>query len=371
MCAEVERVDHATLEVHATLYIANRSTTTWEEVTSFGDAASRPDLVGVVRAGLALPWKQRDRDTHGAGPIDPHDVTGDPGSLPDSLRDAALEDTAKVFPGSSARLLWFDISGTRAVVVAEVGLDQGPYLHQVACLHEAGAWQAWTSGPAPGWLELDVPFVVVTRCDPVQADTTAVRLEHSDMVRVVDIEGLLFFQAGWDIGSGDELRWPRPTAVSRNGRWEPTVPLDLPVTADYFIERYLAFEMSHEPEDEWAWDALTRAAAEQPEQACLLILRAIEQAQSDELLYVVAAGPLEDLLAQHTALAVQRLEEITDSPKLKRALQGVWVDVADAELAARLQRVSQASARPGRRVETRQRDRDASRRTDWTNETRS
>lgn len=263
----------------------------------------------------------------------------------ESARDpetAALAETRSIFPGTVTKVLWTDCAGKRGVVVVEVQVENGRYLHQVTCLQEGEMWYSWTSGPAPGWLELEDPFGVVTRCDCLEPGTMAVRLSHFGAERVVHVDGQCLFQALWDVTTADgEWSWPEPTSVLVRGHWEAVAFVGLPVRTAFLVDRYVFFEGSHRPNDQWAWDALMEGVRDRPEEAWPVVLQSIEAAPRDDVLFAIAAGPLEDLVGRHADVLIDVIEAAArTSPKLRRALGGVWVAVPDTEIAERLARLA-------------------------------
>lgn len=75
----------------------------------------------------------------------------------------------------------------------------------------------------------------------------------------------------------------------------------------------------------WAWEAMKEMLWHDPEAAWPVILRLVARAEDDETLAYVAAGPLEDLLADHGAAFIERVEvEAARDSRFRRALTGVW-----------------------------------------------
>ncbi len=75
----------------------------------------------------------------------------------------------------------------------------------------------------------------------------------------------------------------------------------------------------------WASDELDYLAWKQPERAWAAILSLIARSPSDQFLAILAAGPLEDLLCEHGAAFIARVEqEARRDPQFRDALAGVW-----------------------------------------------
>ena len=79
---------------------------------------------------------------------------------------------------------------------------------------------------------------------------------------------------------------------------------------------------------------------ESPEQGFKFILEVLNRTDDEWVLTNLAAGPLEDLLAQHPANGIALIEkEIALNPKLKHILQDVWQSLMPEEIWHRLQRL--------------------------------
>ena len=80
-------------------------------------------------------------------------------------------------------------------------------------------------------------------------------------------------------------------------------------------------------EENWGWatELLNKLVQHEPESAWQLINELILEAQDDEELGCVAAGPLEDLLSVHGSQFVERVEHASgSSERFQRCLAGVW-----------------------------------------------
>jgi CRISPR/Cas system-associated protein Csm6 len=91
--------------------------------------------------------------------------------------------------------------------------------------------------------------------------------------------------------------------------------------------RYLADYESGRPESgDWsAWDAVDRLVRDDPTQAWAVVTELVTQSPTDEALFYIAAGPLEDLLAKHGPLVIDVIEHAAKrDPKIRRCLGGVW-----------------------------------------------
>lgn len=76
----------------------------------------------------------------------------------------------------------------------------------------------------------------------------------------------------------------------------------------------------------WAIEAMFEIPFEQPELAWELILRIHAATDSEEVRTMLAAGPIEDLMEQHGAEFIERVETFARrDPLFRRLLAGVWL----------------------------------------------
>jgi hypothetical protein len=81
------------------------------------------------------------------------------------------------------------------------------------------------------------------------------------------------------------------------------------------------------------------AVHDSPEVAWPAILEILSRGVTDEQLSLLAAGPLEDLLASHGAQFIERVEEeARRSPSFNRLLGGVWQNQMSQEIWSRVQK---------------------------------
>lgn len=75
----------------------------------------------------------------------------------------------------------------------------------------------------------------------------------------------------------------------------------------------------------WANDALDDLVHQTPERAWSILCPLVERAATDQILAIIAAGPLEDLLCLHGPAFLDRVEEqARREPRFRHGLAGVW-----------------------------------------------
>lgn len=80
-----------------------------------------------------------------------------------------------------------------------------------------------------------------------------------------------------------------------------------------------------------------------PQDCWLAILEILSRNPADEVLAVLAAGPLEDLIAKHGPDFVERIEtESRQNPKFRHLLGGVWQNSTSAEIWTRIKKAQGA-----------------------------
>ena len=127
----------------------------------------------------------------------------------------------------------------------------------------------------------------------------------------------------------------RPPRWAHDGTVETGLP-DPGRLAAMWLEE-LAFHRAHpewaeredaDDDDEWEWispsERLFELLRVDPEHAWKVILAIVERAGEEELV-TVGAGPLEDLLHDHAAVFIARMEDEADrSMSFCKALRGAW-----------------------------------------------
>jgi hypothetical protein len=76
---------------------------------------------------------------------------------------------------------------------------------------------------------------------------------------------------------------------------------------------------------DWSWENLTKMCESTPENGWNVILKIIALDQSDSILANVGAGPFEDLMGNHGASFIDRVESCARAnPSFRRMLGVVW-----------------------------------------------
>src|SRR4029450_3983082 len=96
----------------------------------------------------------------------------------DPVAVTALAAAKASYPTAGCHPIWIDRSGGQAGAILEVAFEDQTFHHQISCLLDGEVWVAWTESLAPGWLQIDEPFGVMTRARRVEVGTAMVRLEH-------------------------------------------------------------------------------------------------------------------------------------------------------------------------------------------------
>jgi len=112
-----------------------------------------------------------------------------------------------------------------------------------------------------------------------------------------------------------------------------------------FAESWIAFTKAPENSAEynslfWVFDRACDLSNEEPEEIWRLILKVLSLNSSNEILAVLSAGPLEDLLAKHGDAMIERVEkEAKLNPLFSKLLGGVWQNSMTNEVWVRVQAV--------------------------------
>ena len=99
---------------------------------------------------------------------------------------------------------------------------------------------------------------------------------------------------------------------------------------------------------EWVEDFEYGAVHENPEAAIDLVLEVLNLNQGNNILEVLSAGPLEQVLAEHGPSIIDRVENLARANKeFSSLLGGVWKNAMTEEVWARVQQVQNRSGWDG------------------------
>ncbi len=112
------------------------------------------------------------------------------------------------------------------------------------------------------------------------------------------------------------------------------------------IDTWIAFQKLDESgknenhPDWWAVFELMDLVQDNPEEGYKVILAILDRDQSTEIMEILSAGALEDLLSEHGEDFIERIEyEAKDNSDFSNLLGGVWQNSMSDELYARVQKV--------------------------------
>ena len=109
----------------------------------------------------------------------------------------------------------------------------------------------------------------------------------------------------------------------------------------WIFAQKLGMDSSGYKKHRWAVDELIDLADDKPEELRELVLEILKQDSSDEIVKMVGAGPLEDLMVNHGEKYIDRIEEqFLKSDVFKAAMKSVWLDGEDTSLSARFFKIA-------------------------------
>ena len=96
-------------------------------------------------------------------------------------------------------------------------------------------------------------------------------------------------------------------------------------TNDGIIDAYIKCWAGATGDFSWANDILDNIVHQDPERAWSIVLDIIKRSNSDLLIGIIAAGPLEDLLCEKGEIFIDRLEiEAANDINVRKSIGGVW-----------------------------------------------
>ena len=103
------------------------------------------------------------------------------------------------------------------------------------------------------------------------------------------------------------------------------------------VDGYLTQSAGWAGDNHWTWLVLEELIENRPDVAWPLLLEIVRRAP-DDALDLIAAGPLEDYVAQHGRRVIGAVEaEAAANPRLRRALAGVWPEGTPAPVWSRVE----------------------------------
>lgn len=91
----------------------------------------------------------------------------------------------------------------------------------------------------------------------------------------------------------------------------------------------------------WAWEVMDKACRDDPEKGWQLVLAILQATDSPQMLANLGAGPLEDLLAKHGKLLIDRTEELAEhDAKFRQCLSNTWQNSMSDDVWIRVCRVT-------------------------------
>jgi hypothetical protein len=103
------------------------------------------------------------------------------------------------------------------------------------------------------------------------------------------------------------------------------------------LDGYLAQSAGWAGDNHWTWLVLEELIENRPDVAWPLLLEIVRRAP-DDALDLIAAGPLEDYIAQHGHRVIATVEaEAAVNPRLRRALAGMWPEGTPAPVWSRVE----------------------------------
>jgi len=195
-----------------------------------------------------------------------------------------------------------------------------------------------------------VIWIAVDAVDPPTAETAprllgmlgtaavSVRVRPNGRLDVGFPGGVELSSPDWWVRQLDGARWEGSDGHVVRRRFHDDAPDLSPADAAALAGVWLDHDRTGRESRFWAWERVNDVVRSQPLVGWLLVRSLIAGAADEAQLMSVAAGPLEDLLAQHSRTLIDRVEEAARSdPRVLLALGGVWKNAIDDEDWLRIQ----------------------------------
>ena len=134
-----------------------------------------------------------------------------------------------------------------------------------------------------------------------------------------------------------------PTTHSGHSCIAPIISLGHTLVSKYekLIETWIRYQHKEDPPEDdpdfWSYCDFSDLIQEKPEDAWLIILEILSRDNSETIVEILSAGPLEDLLATHGDGFIDRVEgEARKNPQFASLLGGVWQNAMSDELYSRV-----------------------------------
>jgi uncharacterized protein DUF6869 len=160
------------------------------------------------------------------------------------------------------------------------------------------------------------------------------------MLHVEVQDGPRFRSTSWWLRTSDFEHWFGTDAGFVRHRVGRGLPALRASQALELAEAWLDYDRTGHPSRAWAWERVNDVVSHQPMTGWLVVRNLIARAADEAQLGSVAAGPLEELLAAHSAVLIDRVEAAASSdPRTMQALAGVWKNAIADDDWERIQRV--------------------------------
>jgi hypothetical protein len=195
-------------------------------------------------------------------------------------------------------------------------------------------------------------WIALEQVDPAGEDTSFALLRAigsvmrsvriaPDGTLAVELEGGPHLRsADWWLQTSGLERWTGRDGGVTNRTWGDQAPRLSAQDVAVLARAWLDHDRTGRKTRFWAWERVEDVVRRQPMTGWLLLGYLIAGAADEGQLMSVAAGPFEDLLAEHSQVLLDRVEAAARSdPRTMRALAGVWKSSIDEGDWTRIQRL--------------------------------
>ena len=169
---------------------------------------------------------------------------------------------------------------------------------------------------------------------------TSVRIAPDGALEVELAGGPRLRSSDWWLQTSGLERWTGTDGTVVRRTWGDDAPKLSASDIAALAEAWLEHDRTGRKSQFWAWERGEDVVRRQPMTGWLLLRHLIAGAADEQQLMNVAAGPFEDLLAEHSQVLLDQIEGAARSdPRTMRALAGVWKSSIDEGDWARIQRL--------------------------------